>query len=98
MNYELSLKAREDLESIWLYTAMTWSQAQADHYLVLMRTEIEHLSHYPLSGKDFSFARKGYRASKVKSHLIFYKIRKDGVLEIIRILHESMDFPERLED
>ena len=36
------------------------------------------------------FVRKGYRASKVKFHLVFYKLEKDIVL-IVRILHERMD-------
>lgn len=41
--------------------------------------------------------RKGYRASKVKSHLIFYRITND-IVEIIRILHERMDIDNRLAD
>ena len=41
--------------------------------------------------------RKGYRASKVKSHLIFYRVKDDRV-EIIRILHERMDIDTRLSD
>ncbi|WP_375303811.1 type II toxin-antitoxin system RelE/ParE family toxin [Niastella sp. OAS944] len=40
---------------------------------------------------------QGYRASKVKSHLIFYRIVND-VVEIIRILHEQMDIDNRLAD
>ena len=39
----------------------------------------------------------GEKASKVKSHLIFYKIVNDTV-EIIRILHERMDIENRLND
>lgn len=41
--------------------------------------------------------RKGYRASKVKFHLIFYKVSND-IEEIVRILHERMDIENRLYD
>jgi len=39
--------------------------------------------------------RPNYYSSKVKSHLIFYKFSANE-LEIIRILHEKMDIPNRL--
>lgn len=90
-------KAVEDLENIWIYTLQNWSLEQADRYHSLIYKEIDFLALKPALGKDMSHLRKGYRCSKVKSHIIFYKC---GVLEIeiIRILHESMDIPNRLND
>ena len=38
----------------------------------------------------------GYKSSKVKSYLIFYKKNVDGIIEIIRILHQRMDIENRL--
>lgn len=40
--------------------------------------------------------KPGYRATKVKSHLIFYRKSDDETIEIIRILHERMDIETRL--
>ncbi|MVN20519.1 type II toxin-antitoxin system RelE/ParE family toxin [Mucilaginibacter arboris] len=40
--------------------------------------------------------KQSYRATKVKSHLIFYRRSDDGTVEIIRILHERMDIETRL--
>lgn len=40
--------------------------------------------------------KQGYRASKVKSHLIFYRKGEDGVTEIVRVLHQRMDIKNRL--
>lgn len=92
MNYEISNLATKDLENIWLYTAENWSIEQADRYLNLLFEEIEYLCLKPNSGSDFRAIRKDYFRSKVKSHLIFYKINvKENQLEIIRILHEMMD-------
>ena len=41
--------------------------------------------------------RKGYQASKVKSHIIFYRILNDTI-EVIRILHERMEIKNRLNE
>ena len=99
MKFEVSEKAFEDIEKIWLYTVETWSVEQADRYYNLIFDEIEYISKNPTYGKDFGHIRKNYRYSKVKSHLIFYKIRKsDEIIEIIRILHQSMDIEERIND
>jgi toxin ParE1/3/4 len=34
----------------------------------------------------------------VKSHLIFYKISDNETITIVRILHQSMDIPNRLKE
>ncbi len=90
-------RAIEDLEEIWLYTVQNWSLEQADRYHRLIYNEVEFLAFKPESGKDFNHLRKGYRASKVKSHFIFYKCSSSEI-EIIRILHENMDILNRLSD
>ena len=97
MKYLLSNEAKIDLENIWIYTFENWSIEQADRYHSLIYREIEFLATKPESGKDFKHIRKGYRYSKVKSHLVFYKYTSSEI-EIIRILHENMDVPNRLDD
>lgn len=87
--------AISDIEDIWLYTLNTWSVEQADRYYNLLLNEIEFLSRKPNSGRDSGHLRPGYCSSKVKSHIIFYKFSSTD-LEIIRILQESMDIPNRL--
>lgn len=42
--------------------------------------------------------KEGYRASEVKSHLIFYKTGIDNIVEVVRILHQRMDIENRLND
>lgn len=97
MNYKISIKASEDIENIWLYTYENWSFEQADRYVNLIFDEIEYLSSNPDSGKDFSHIRKNYFNSKIKSHIIFYRMAEEGI-EIIRILHQRMDLEDRLND
>ena len=98
MSYKISGQAIKDIENIWLYTVEHWSVEQADRYYNLIFEEIEYITNHFESGKDISSVRKGYRYSKVKSHLIFYRKSKSGVVEIIRVLHERMDVENRLND
>jgi toxin ParE1/3/4 len=96
--YRISEKAVEDLEKIWLYTLKKWSLEQADRYHNLIMNEIEFItSNFNLS-RRIDYIRKGYRVSKVKSHLIFYKISNDNIIEIVRILHQNMDIENRLKE
>ena len=95
--YIITKKAIIDLEEIWLFTVDKWSVAQADRYYLLIIDEIDYICKNINSGKPMDIIRKGYRATKVKSHLIFYRVVNDTV-EIIRILHERMDIENRLAD
>ena len=99
MIYKISVKATEDIENIWLYTFENWSLEQADRYVNLIFDEIEYLAENPKSGKDYNHIRKNYRCSKVKSHIVFYRIvEKQTEIEIIRVLHQQMDIENRLKE
>lgn len=96
--YRISEKAISDLEKIWLYTFNKWSIEQADRYHRLIISEIEFIvDNYELS-RNMDYVRLGYRISKVKSHLIFYKKTEDDLIVIIRILHQKMDIENRLKE
>lgn len=97
MEFKISKEAENDLTKIWNYTFETWSIEQADRYINLIFEEIQYISENPEFGKDFSYVRKGYLRTKVKSHFLFYKINKrEKYIEIIRILHQRMDIEQRL--
>jgi len=96
-NFKITEKAGSDLESIWLYTFQNWSIEQADRYYQLMMNDIVFLSENPSAGSIADHIRKGYRVSRVKSHLIFYKYDPEGFIIVIRILHCSMDIENSIE-
>lgn len=99
MSYKISIQASEDIENIWLYTFQNWSLGQADRYVNLIFDEIEYLADNPDAGRDFNHIRKNYRCSKVKSHLIFYRLMsKQTDIEIIRVLHQRMDIGNHLNE
>jgi len=96
--FRISEKAVEDLEKIWQYTYETWSKDQANRYYNLLIDEINYISENPNSGRPMDYIKKGYRASIVKSHLIFYRLGDDEIVEVIRILHQMMDVESHLND
>ena len=97
LSFIISKNAISDVEEIWLYTVEKWSIEQADRYYNLIFDEINYICKNINAGKSMEHVRKGYRASKVKSYFIFYRILNDKI-EIIRILHERMDIENRLND
>ena len=98
MRYSISEKANQDIENIWLYTFENWSLEQADRYYNLILDEIEFISENFESGKSVDHIKKGYRASIVKSHIIFYKKSRRNIVEIIRVLHQKMDIENRIDE
>jgi toxin ParE1/3/4 len=96
IKYRLTNEAKNDLEKIWIYTYENFSIKQADKYYRLIIDEFEFIASNPYSGKSVDHIKEGYRVSKVKSHLVFYKLSIDEKIEIIRILHQRMDIEIRI--
>lgn len=94
--YRLTNEALKDLEDIWIYSYEKWSVDQADRYYKLIIDEIEYIASNPLLGRSMNHIKEGYRSSKVKSHLVFYRIGLNKTIEIVRILHQRMDVEERM--
>lgn len=96
--YIITKKAISDIAEIWLYTLEKWSLEQADRYYNLIFDEIGYVCKSTNAGKSMEHIRKGYRVTKVKSHLIFYRVSNENIIEVIRVLHERMDIENRLND
>jgi toxin ParE1/3/4 len=94
--YRFTNEAVKDLEAIWSYTKQKWSIELADRYYNLIIDEIEFVSSNPLLGRSIDYIKEGYRSTKVKSHLVFYKQHGDDTILIVRILHQSMDCEKRM--
>ena len=88
-------KAVDDLDSIWDYTVNRWSEEQAERYIRMLHAGFESIAREPTSGRSCDEIRDGYRRHRVGRHFIFYRTIETGV-EVVRILHESMDFQRHL--
>ena len=90
--FHLSNEAVEDLDSIWLYTLETWSEDQADIYYHELVKSCQKIANRPTYlDKEYHEIMPGLYGHHIYKHLIFYILVEDGV-EIVRILHERMDF------
>ncbi|MBT9368865.1 type II toxin-antitoxin system RelE/ParE family toxin [Rhizobium sp. CSW-27] len=93
----LSPAARRDFLDIGDRTRDRWSEAQAERYLNRILETIAEIGRHPFAGGDVSWVRPGYRRRRAGSHLIFYVIHEDDMIEVIRILHERSDVLRQLE-
>jgi toxin ParE1/3/4 len=93
--YILSPAAASDLDSIWDYSADTWSTKQADRYVGEVRAAIEALADGRSKGRPIDNVRTGYFKLAVGSHFIVYRIAGD-LIDVVRIVHQRMDLPSRL--
>ncbi|KAB7785911.1 type II toxin-antitoxin system RelE/ParE family toxin [Methylorubrum populi] len=96
MSVRLSPRARTDLSRIWDDSAERWGADQADHYVRLLAGGFDRLAEGSARGRRADAIRKGYFRLSVGSHVLFYRRGAEGGIEIIRILHQRMDFKRHL--
>jgi len=96
IGYVLTKAAQADLDHIWDYTKETWSEDQAERYLRALRDICTSLGSGGKVGRPADRFRPGYFRQAIGSHFIFYTVRKDGLVQVMRILHQRMDHASRL--
>ena len=87
-------RADLDLEEIWLYSFERWGQAQADSYLGAFADAFEKLVDGRSTGRAVSI-RRGYLKHAVGAHMVYFRVLSDSI-EIVRILHQSMETEHHL--
>ena len=90
-SFTLTIMAKADLKEIGRYTLKNWGREQRNHYLSIIDVSFHQLAVNPLRGKECSEIRSGYRKLNVGSHVIFYRQIVTDTIEIVRVLHGSMD-------
>lgn len=96
--YEITKLAARDIENIWDYTISEWSINQAEKYTDGLFWCFDSIADGGIEGKPVDHVRPGYKKASYGKHLIFFRAAVSGVVEIIRVLHSSMDIESRLRD
>ena len=96
--YSLSPLALEDLRDIWRYGSATWGQVRAEQYGEKLLDAFDFLAENPKAGQPIEHIRPGYKRHPVGTHVIFYRLGMAASVEVIRILHQSMDSERHLQD
>ena len=79
-------KAEEDLNDIWDYTVLNWSQEQATSYLEGLEAAVNLLREFPESVRLREEFTPSIRAYSYRSHLVIFT-SDDTRIEVIRVLH-----------
>ena len=88
--------AEEDLITIWLYSYERWGELQADLYLEKLKHTFARLAETPQLARERAEFIPPVRIHPCEQHLIVYLAIDNGV-DIIRVLHQSMDVDSRLD-
>jgi len=93
----ITVQAESDLSDIFDYTLKVWGEKQCQAYLQMLEIMFDKLSENILMGEEVDYILTGYRKYPAGKHLIFYKIINDTDVEVIKVLHQSMDLDEQFE-
>ena len=88
-------KAINDLERIAAYTFEQWGEQQEREYTKLIEQSVLRICENPRIGPSYDAIYPGLRRHLVGSHILFYLVT-DSTIEIVRILHSSMDVDSHL--
>jgi toxin ParE1/3/4 len=86
----LTPKARTDLDAIWEYTVKHWGVEQAEAYLLSLGETMKLLANQPGLGRNIDDIREDYFKFPAASHIFIFRLQQN-IVEIVRILHKSMD-------
>lgn len=89
--YLLTPAAQNDLEKIWLYTARTWSAAQADRYTDILEDTLDRLLFMPEMARERAEFDPPVRIHPSAELLIIYRIEGNQLL-ILRVLGAGQDW------
>jgi toxin ParE1/3/4 len=96
-----SARASRDIVEVLAYTKERWGIIQAREYRKLVKDAIEAIAKDPGRGKPRDDVRPGIRAFHIAQrgrpgrHILFYRLGSSTV-EIVRFLHDAMDFERHL--
>ena len=94
--FVLSPAARADLDGIWDYTIREWGEDQAERYTRDIQAACQGLAAGTRISRSAEAIRAGYRKAAVGAHMIYFRVPSDGTIDVVRILHQSMDAERRL--
>lgn len=93
--YKLRPEANRDLAAIDDYGTKQWGENASADYLRAIGNALKRFAAAPGLGSDRSRYYPGLRKAEVARHHAYYLTVDDGI-DVVRILHPSMDARSRL--
>lgn len=88
--FRITIEAQNDLTEIAKYTEQTWGREQRNIYLGKIEEVLLKLAKQSSLGQACDHIHSGFRYFPIGSHLVYYRIASDNVIEVVRLLHRSM--------
>ncbi|MGJ8670626.1 MAG: type II toxin-antitoxin system RelE/ParE family toxin [Oceanococcus sp.] len=88
--YFLSPQAKNSLIQIGDYTLKNFGAQQQKKYLKMLRKHMRHAAAHPKQGRERNDIKPGYYSVQAEKHHLYYRIG-DGYIDIIDVLHQSME-------
>ena len=95
MIYRTTVRANEDIISIYVHGAREFGTRQAESYYRALVDTFDILANNPFIARERQEFRPPVRLHFYKAHAIVYRIMSDHVL-IIRVLHGRQDWERHL--
>jgi len=97
--YFVQPAASARLEEIYRHTLERFGPAQADRYLDGAFELFDDIAAKRITWQRIpgEFGVEGYLA-RYHSHFVFWKLRSDGQIAIVAVLHQRMDLARRLRE
>lgn len=97
-SFRLSAEAKKDLTTIGRFTKAKWGTHQRNKYLKELDACFSKIAESSNIGLSIDNLRQGYRKFYQGSHVVYYRNSKASktTIEIIRVLHKSMDAESHL--
>jgi toxin ParE1/3/4 len=94
--YHTTARAKSDLLKIGRFTQQRWGRKTRIKYLARVDSACSRLAINPSLGRNRDELLPGASSFPVGRHLIIYRVADTGLIEIIRVLHQSMDYQKSL--
>ena len=97
-SFTLTQSAKTDLKEVARFTEKNWGRTQRNIYIKQVDDMFHRLADTPSIGQNCDYINSNYQKCPQGSHIIFYKTVSNQSIQIIRILHKSMDIILQLDN
>ncbi len=94
--YKLTRRARAELKRIGQYTELQWGVERQRNYLAQLYKRFDQINKSPHLGRERPELAPEVRSVLEGKHIIFYRVGDAGI-EIVRVLHQSMDIKRKID-
>lgn len=95
MQLDISAKAENDIDALFLHGLMSFGEAEASNYSSGLFDLFELILDNPKIGRELVELKRHPRMISYQSHVVFYRVERRRV-RILRILHGKQNWVDHL--